>query len=553
MLTDQLSQSGLRKKVGTIIKIRWAVLAIAFIAAYLAHLQTPTFPACLAFILISLVALANFIYELFYLKGALLKFILCLQIVLDISFIIAGDFISGGLTNWVAPFFYLILIVGLGLFISLQTAWSIAIVSSIASTFFFGLHLSQFYPRPFLIGFGTSSPHLPTLLLALFSRYFYFLAPILLISYLTPPASLKNSETAHEREMLSSALESLGDGVLILDKEDRVTEANLGVEKIIGVKRGALKGKAFFVDAKLFTATLEFLESSPREWLEKVYSTKKAQKFEMKLLLPLKERVVKVTLAPMKNSHGEITGTVAILEDVTEIRRLEELKSDFISTVSHELRTPLTSIKGYTSLLLHPKGQFDEETKKKYIKIIDRHSDQLTKLIDNLLDISRLEAGRLHLTFKLVNLNNLLTKVLVNLDPQASQRQIENKLPPDFPQITVDPDRIEQVLTNLITNAIKYAAPHTPITISGRIERNRVVVSVEDKGVGIPRKELPYLFDKFYRVDRRLAREAEGTGLGLYIAKNLIELHHGEIWVESELGKGSKFSFSLPLSPENNS
>ncbi len=549
MLTDQLSQAELRKKIGTIIKIRWAVLAIAFVVTYLFYLQTRIYPLYFPLTLIGLATLTNLCYELFYLKGVFLKSILYVQIVLDVSFIMVGDFISGGLTNWVAPFFYLILILGLGLLISPQTACSIAVVSSIASTIFFSLHLSQLYPRFFQLGLETPPPLLPTLLLALFARYFYFLGPAFLVRYLTPSASQKSLKVAQEKEMLSSALESLGDGVLILDKEGRVTEANPGVKKIIGVKREALRGKAFLADAKLFPATLEFPEGSPRDWLEEVNSTKRAQRFEMKLLLPLEERVVQVTLAPMKDRRGEITGTVAILEDITEIRRLEELKSDFISTVSHELRTPLTSIKGYASLLLHPKGQFDEETKEKYVKIIDRHSEQLTKLIDNLLDVSRLEAGHLHLALKPVNLNNLVTKVLVNLEPQASQHQIENKLPQDFPQIIADPDRLEQVLTNLITNAIKYSLPHTPITISGEVEKDRVVVSVEDKGIGIPQKELPYLFDKFHRVDRRLARETEGTGLGLYIAKNLIELHHGEIWVESAAGRGSKFSFSLPLSP----
>lgn len=543
-----MSLPELREKVGTIIKIRWAILAIAFVAAYLAYLQAPTSPVYLPLILVSLVAVANLFYEFFYLKGIFLKFVLYLQIILDITFIIMGDFISGGLTNWLGPFFYLILIMGLGLLISPQTAWSLAIVSSIASTLFFSLHLSQLYPRPFLLGLSNPPPYLSTLLLALVTRYFYFLGSAFLVSYLTSSVTPKTSKIAQEKELLSSALESLGDGVLILDKEGRVTQANPGVEKIIGVKPEALKDKAFLADAKLFPATLEFPEGSPRDWLEEVSSTKRAQKFEIKLLLPLEERVIQTTLAPMKDRSGELTGTVVILEDITEIRRLEELKSDFISTVSHELRTPLTSIKGYASLLLNPKGQFDEETRKKYVKIIDRHSEQLTKLIDNLLDVSRLEAGHLHLALKPVNLNNLLTKVLVNLEPQTSQHQIENKLPKDLPQIVADPDRIEQVLTNLITNAIKYSAPHTTITISGKVEKDRVVVSVEDKGIGIPQKELPHLFDRFHRVDRRLARETEGTGLGLYIAKNLIELHHGEIWVESEVGKGSKFSFSLPLS-----
>lgn len=250
-------------------------------------------------------------------------------------------------------------------------------------------------------------------------------------------------------------------------------------------------------------------------------------------------------------------------------RELDRLKSDLLSTVSHELRTPLVSIKGYAETLLRPDVTWSEEERREFLQYIDEESDRLRSLIEDLLQMSQIEAGKLKITPQRVVLGRLAQRVARKARPQTQIHTISVSFPGDLPPVDADPKRVEQVLTNLIHNAIKYSPGGGAIRVRGLLATARpdgkfdypgdrpthVVVAVADEGVGVPPEHLQRIFDRFYRIDGKLARETGGSGLGLAICKGLVEAHGGKIWVESpgvlvragEAGTGATFYFSLPI------
>ena len=218
---------------------------------------------------------------------------------------------------------------------------------------------------------------------------------------------------------------------------------------------------------------------------------------------------------------------------------------EIISTVSHELRSPLTSVKGYTSLLLNRWERLGEEQKRMMLEQVHHDADRVTRLVTELLDISRLESGRLVLRRQMMDVVPLVNGVLEKVRMMESELAAEVRFPENFPQIYADPDKIEQVLTNLVENAAKYADPRT-MRVSGDVDGAFVTVAVADKGEGIPSSDLPRVFTKFFR---RAETRPTGSGLGLWISRGLVEAHGGRLVVESEVGRGSVFRFSLPIDP----
>lgn len=237
-------------------------------------------------------------------------------------------------------------------------------------------------------------------------------------------------------------------------------------------------------------------------------------------------------------------------EETRALREADRVKSQFISTVSHELRTPLTSIKGYTTSLLRQDVQWDGQTKQEFLQIIDEKSDELRDLIDKLLQMSKVEARALQIQKEPVLLNRLAQKIAEEHSSRTKRHTFVMDFPTPFPVVEADSRHISEVLHNLVENAIKYSPNGGQITVQGRIEDKSVVISVSDQGVGIAQEDLDKVFERFYRVDNELTRQAAGSGLGLSIAKGLVEAHGGRIWAESTPGKGSTFYFSLPLSEE---
>jgi len=243
---------------------------------------------------------------------------------------------------------------------------------------------------------------------------------------------------------------------------------------------------------------------------------------------------------------------VATFNDITELRNVERMKTEFVSSVSHELRTPLTSIKGFIRTLLDDsEGYYDRETQMEFYTIIDTECDRLVRLIGDLLNVSRIESGRaLDLTLKEVALGGLIEAVVARQKGYTSQHDFVVEIADDLPSINADEDKLDQVLTNLVNNAIKYSPEGGEVAVRARrLDDSQVEVRVSDQGVGIPEQHLEKIFARFHRGDDRTSRQASGTGIGLYLVKHLVEAHGGRIKVESKVGEGSTFTFTLPLTP----
>jgi len=254
---------------------------------------------------------------------------------------------------------------------------------------------------------------------------------------------------------------------------------------------------------------------------------------------------VGITYAPLFDRDGRLVNIIASVRDVTRFREADEIKSTFVSVISHELKTPVALIKGYADTLLREDACWDPETMQESLTVIVEEAERLNQLIDNLLDASRLQAGVLPLEMDQVAFDALAERVATRFRTQTQVHEIVVNFPPDFPVVEGDPGRLEQVLNNLVSNAIKYSPEGGRIEISGRALPNEVVVTVSDQGMGIPFEEQPRVFERFYRGTRERRQRTPGAGLGLYLVKAIIEAHSGRVWVESNPREGTAFSFAI--------
>lgn len=253
-----------------------------------------------------------------------------------------------------------------------------------------------------------------------------------------------------------------------------------------------------------------------------------------------------ITYAPLFDREGHLVNVIANVRDITKFREAEELKSTFISVVSHELRTPVSLIKGYAETLLREDARWDSAVVRDSLAIINEEADRLAEMIENLLDASRLQAGAMQMNMAEAALNRLAERLVEKFKTQTDKHTFEVDFPAEFPIVVGDEARLTQVLSNLLSNAIKYSPAGGRIRVQGRIRPEQVTVSVSDDGPGIAAADLPHVFERFYRADSDLTKRVKGTGLGLYLAKAVVEAHGGEIQVESAPGQGSTFTFSLP-------
>jgi two-component system phosphate regulon sensor histidine kinase PhoR len=262
------------------------------------------------------------------------------------------------------------------------------------------------------------------------------------------------------------------------------------------------------------------------------------------------ERVLQVHAVPLRFT-GEARGVVMVLHDITELRRLEQVRTEFIANVSHEIRTPLTAIHGYLETLLD--GALEEpENARKFLEIVFRHTERLGRLTDDLTDLSNIELGRISLRLEPTAVADVAESVLAIIAPRAATGQVtvEARLPAGLPAVVADRDRLAQILINLVDNAVKYTPKGGRVWLEGRVREPGVVeVAVCDSGAGIPKADLPRLTERFYRVDKARSRELGGTGLGLAIVKHLVLAHGGELTIDSELWKGTIVRFTLPAAP----
>ncbi len=336
---------------------------------------------------------------------------------------------------------------------------------------------------------------------------------------------------AQQQVLFNSMLE----GLLLLDRNRRIYLANRAFKNLFGIK-AELRGKTI-MEALRVRELAEIVERVEGE----------GQMFDYELKLPdLSERWLQVNAAAISNSAGEREGTILVFHDLTRLKQLERTREEFVANVSHELRTPLSLIKGYVETLLDG-ARNNPEVAERFLKIIERNAQRLDLLIQDLLTISALEAGRVKLNMQTVELRPLVEKVLGDLKPPADNKSISfvNQLPDLI--ATADVGRLEQVFANLVDNAIKYGRTQGTVTIGGgKTEDGRIEVFVQDDGPGIPPESLDRIFERFYRVDKARSREQGGTGLGLSIVKHIVQNHGGKVWVKSEPGKGATFFFTLP-------
>ena len=261
---------------------------------------------------------------------------------------------------------------------------------------------------------------------------------------------------------------------------------------------------------------------------------------------------VKVSVAdnysPQYDEEGRLLSIIASVRDVSRLREAEEMKNTLLSVISHELKTPVSIIKGYAGTLVRQDADWDRETLTEGLSIIEEEADKLNELINNLLDASRLQAGGLKLQFAYLDLPSMATKAVEKFRTQTEQHTFSVDFPTNFPPVRGDYERIREVLSNLINNAIKYSPEGGVIRVSGWVSQDEVQVAVSDEGIGIPTTEQERIFDRFARVDNSLTRQTPGAGLGLFLVKAVIEAHGGRVWVESRPGQGSTFNVALPIS-----
>lgn len=256
---------------------------------------------------------------------------------------------------------------------------------------------------------------------------------------------------------------------------------------------------------------------------------------------------LEIIAAPIFNERNMLNGIVLVIFDVTDLKRVDLIRRDFVANVSHELRTPITSIQGFAETLLDGAGK-DAQTRDDFLKIIYNESKRIHLLVDDLLVLSKLENEQFHLTFSEINMKALIAELVTMMKRQAAEKEItilydvEN-----MSAFHADVEKIRQVLLNLLANAISYTPEKGTIKITGNVQQDIVCFTIKDTGIGIAHEHLPRLFERFYRIDKDRSRETGGTGLGLAIAKHIVELHHGEIEVKSELGIGTTFTFYIPF------
>ncbi len=338
-----------------------------------------------------------------------------------------------------------------------------------------------------------------------------------------------------ERAKLEAALESISSAVILVDQAQRIVLFNPLAEKWLRVKREEVLGKP--------------LEVLPSEELKRLMSAEGGEELagEITVSGEGEELYLQTRVAPIRGVEGEFLGRVAVLNDVTEIRRVERLKTEFVSTVSHELRTPLTSIKAFTRTLLREDVEWPPEKQREFLQTIDTQCDRLTRLISDLLDISRIESGRaLKFRWEEVDLVQLLREVVEEQQSYTNRHELILEAPERVTPIAADRDKVVQIATNLISNAIKYSPAGGKITVRLEEKAEELVVAVEDEGIGIPADKLENIFNRFYQVDSTSTRKIGGTGIGLYLVKYLSEAHGGRVWVKSKVGEGSTFFFALP-------
>ncbi|WP_107994614.1 cell wall metabolism sensor histidine kinase WalK [Trichococcus paludicola] len=349
--------------------------------------------------------------------------------------------------------------------------------------------------------------------------------------------------TESERQRLDSVLRHMTDGVLATDRRGKIIIINSRAMDLLSISQDKAIGQSIMKVLKLgekFTFR-QLLETQD----------------ELILNIPTEDQdtILRGEFSVIQRESGFISGLVCVLSDITEQEKVEQERRSFVSNVSHELRTPLTSVKSYTESLIDGAWE-DKDIAPEFLKVISTETDRMIRMITDLLNLSRMDQGKQELNLEFVSINELVAHIIDRFEVVLKSEQYRNKkykIERDFTQRTlwveIDQDKFIQVIDNIMNNAIKYSPDGGKITCRLMETHNSVVISITDEGLGIPRKDIGHVFDRFYRVDKARARSMGGTGLGLAISKEVVQLHGGKIWVTSVENKGSTFFISLPYIP----
>jgi two-component system sensor histidine kinase VicK len=345
-----------------------------------------------------------------------------------------------------------------------------------------------------------------------------------------------------EKEKLASILTNMNDGVIATDERGRIIVLNRRAKQILQIEEESTIGK-----------DISQVLGIPKEMIgEYVSSITHMTVLEIHLPDEEEKLSVRITFTPIHRRGEGISGTIAVLQDVTEQEKLEQARREFVANVSHELRTPLTTIKSYLEAL-DDGAMEDRQLAARFLGVTRSETERMIRLVTDLLHLSRLDSNQARISKESTRIAEMLEEVADRFSFQLRQRgiRIVTRIEPGVSKAWLDRDKIDQVLDNLVSNAIKYTADEGSIQILARpVERDYLEISVQDTGVGIPKKDLERIFERFYRVDKARSRNMGGTGLGLSIAREIIKAHGGIITLDSEYGQGTRVTFTLPIQTE---
>jgi two-component system phosphate regulon sensor histidine kinase PhoR len=354
----------------------------------------------------------------------------------------------------------------------------------------------------------------------------------------------KIGDLEQEQAKVTAILDAMVEGVIAVDGQEHVLLMNEKARAMFALGSARGEGKPF----------LEVIRNADlHEIFRAVHAGGEAAlQREIELTSPpriLGVNAVKLAASGDRSAAGP--GVVLVLHDVTALRQLERVRTEFVANVSHELRTPLTAIQGYLETLLS--GALEErENARRFLEIALRHSERLGRLLNDLTDLSNIELGKVALRREPVRVDEVVASVVGIIAPRAARAKVDvtSQVPPDLPEIPADRDRLAQILINLVDNAVKYTPEGGSVTVTARrVEASTIEVAVTDTGIGIPPADLPRITERFYRVDRARSRELGGTGLGLAIVKHLVMAHGGQLGIESAQERGTTVRFTLPIEP----